>query len=226
MIAHPDKVIPGRQVLAFGRVSDAVRGTAVSWARIVLEYRVDGQRGRLPVQINFGPGGWFAAHLPAAALAGGVLAASAQIDVLATITAPGYRSVTLSRRVAGSHFVTEQIDLAHLPGQRLTRWAGEALDFSAALDPPAVALRGVVIHDHDPAQPVGAATVTVSPAPAVTADGAGRFFISALPLTRLVQITVSDGANEQTHQWPVDFGHPVNSATLSLTRSNVEDDNA
>ena len=66
--------------------------------------------------------------------------------------------------------------------------------------------------------------MTVAHTAPVIADAHGRFTIPALPLVGLVEVQVEDGTDSQTHHLPVDYGQPVNVATLSLTPSNVEND--
>jgi len=220
-----EQLIPSRQALAFGRASDAVSGAGLRGIEVQLEYRIEAHQGRLPADITVGPDGWFAVHLAATAL-DARLALAAQVELILTLAAHGYPATRFLRTVPGSHFAIESRGIDGRPGLEIAALSGAPLDFSIALAPQPVALRGIVLYDHDPSDPVPGATLRADPAPAVTADHAGRFFIPALPVAGMVPITVSDGTHAQTHRWPVDFGLPVNVATLSLTQSNVENDHA
>lgn len=225
MIAAADSVIPARQVLATGRISDAVSSRALSEYQVSIGCRIAGIDRKLPVSVGFRGGGWFTAHCLATVLPPG-LAEEATVDLVSHVTAKGHSPGTLVRSVPGSHFALQDIQ-ANPPGGHLVRaWSGGPIDFSLGLAPMAVALRGILIYGHDPARPVPGASVQVAGVPAATSGPDGRFFIPELPLVQMAELDIQDGAHAHTLHWSVDYSKPVNEAILSLPNQNVENQNA
>jgi hypothetical protein len=122
----------------------------------------------------------------------------------------------VDRTVAGSDLALTEVSRT-VAGQTLivTTIAGAPFDLSAEIDPAPVALAGIVLRDHDPAEPLAGIGVAAGGAPAVT-DGAGRFFIPALPLAAELSLTLTEGGTTTILPLRVDFAQPINKATLSL----------
>ncbi|NAZ14737.1 carboxypeptidase-like regulatory domain-containing protein [Glutamicibacter soli] len=216
-----EAVLVSRQVIAIGRVSDGLSGAGLADFTLALGCRDERGSGMLPVDLTVGAGGWFAAHLNCLALPGD-FPQGTQFSLTADLAAYGHQPLRLQLQVPAASFQRVSWSLARHPDSSLTRLAGPPVQLEAPLLPLPVGLRGIVVYDHDPALPVPGADVEVQDAAPVTTDALGRFSIAQLPLAARVQVRVSDGTHAQTHHLVVDYGQPVNVATLSLTRSNVE----
>jgi hypothetical protein len=93
--------------------------------------------------------------------------------------------------------------------------AGAPLDLSAAIDPTAIALQGMVIRAHDPAEPIAGVTVAAGPQSTITGSD-GRFFLPALPREQEIVLELTEGVTTTELPFRIDYSRPVNSATLSL----------
>lgn len=218
-----EPVLVVRQVIAFGNVSDALSGAAIRGFTAQFAYQDDRRSGILPVDLNVGAGGWFVAHLRSTSIPAGFPHGS-RMQLGAEFDAAGYQPARVQVQVPAAHFTLVPFTLPRHPGSSLLRLAGPPTELSARLLPVPVGLRGIVIHDHDPASPVSGASIDVPGLPQAIADADGRFTLLALPVTAQVDVRVSDGTHQQTHHLTVDYGQPLNVATLSLSRSNVEND--
>lgn len=223
-VDHPttaEALIVCRQVIAFGCVCDQLSGVGLHGFTIEWGYRDEQGPGTLPIDLSFGAGGWFAAHLGAASLPGDFPHGS-QVQLTADFAAPGHQPAQLQVQVPAVTFGLVQSSLPRHPDSILLRLAGPPVHLDARLLPLPVGLRGIVIYDNDPSSPVPGASIEVPGLAPATTDDQGRFSLAALPVAAQLQMRVSDGTHHQIHHLTVDYGQPVNVAALSLTRSNVE----
>lgn len=216
-----EALIACRQVITFGSVCDQLSGGGLQGFTVALGYRDEQGHGKLPIDLSFGAGGWFAAHFGIASLPGDFPHGS-QVQLTADFAAPGHQPAQLQVQVPAATFGLVEFSLPRHPESTLLRLAGPPVHLEARLPPLPVGLRGIVVYDNDPASPVPGASVEVPGLAPVTADDQGRFALAALPVAAQLQLRVSDGTHHQIHHLTVDYGQPVNVAILSLTRSNVE----
>jgi hypothetical protein len=220
-----DPTAPLRQVLAHGTARDAVDDAPLAVADVTLAWQAggaaDARSGTLPVTFARRPGGWFALHLvPGAELADlvGAAAEAGVPDIVLTahVTVIGREPVEITRAVPAADLAIQTRTVEVGSPLTVQRVVGAPVDVSAAVPPRAVGLRGVVLRAHDPAEPVGGATVAVDGGPTVTTDDGGRFVVDALPLAATIEVTVSDGTATTTVSVRPDYGRPVQLLTVSL----------
>lgn len=205
-----------RQTLATGRVSERLTGRGLTAHSGSLFLRADAGP-LLPVAARYlsRSEGYFAfsilpdrdmPDLSAAtdATLRAVLQTAASAPLVSEVTVPANTLLLVETpREVGGQMVT------------LRRIGGAPVDLSVAVDPAAVALQGIVLRTHDPAEPIAGITVAVGAASTST-DAAGRFFLPTLPLLAEIEIALTEGATTTVRTIRVDYARPVNSATLSL----------
>ena len=205
-----------RQNLATGRVSERITGRGLAAASATLSLRA-GTGPLLPIAARFLPRaeGYFAfSILPGRDMPD--LSAAPSVTVRAEFRFGARDPVVAERTVAGSLLALED-RTRRIAGQDVTlrTVAGAPIDLSVAADPAPVALQGIVLRDHDPAQPVAGARVAAGPEHRFT-DAQGRFFLPVLPLLAELVLDLTLDATTTSHRFRIDYARPVNSATLSL----------
>lgn len=218
MIHLADVRLPALQVLVCGRVFDSVSGRGLERYAVSLSYSHSGGAGALPVRTGRRADGWFSAAVPDVQQLPD-LSGFAEVELSVHVTVPGRPTVeetisvpgaelavvTTSREVAGT-----TVTVAQMPGAPRT--------VTIPVAPPPVALAGVVLRDHDPAEPVAGVAVAVDGVPSTVTDAAGRFLLPALPVA--AEVVISLGEDPERRQYVVrpDYDRPVNVITLSLPR--------
>jgi hypothetical protein len=144
------------------------------------------------------------------------VSAATDVTLRAEFQLAGRAPLVAEQTVAGSALAVTDSPRT-VAGQNVTVRivTGAPFDLSVDTDPAPVALQGIVLRAHDPAQPVSGAIVAAGPVNTVT-DAQGRFFLSALPLAATVDLAVTDNANVTNHPFRIDYDRPVNNAVLSL----------
>lgn len=216
MLHLADTRPPVRQNLATGRISERItgRGLAVLSARL----SVQAEAGpALPLAARFlaRPEGYFAFNiLPERDLPD--FSDAADVTLRAEFQIALRAPIVTERTVAGSALVLTD-GPRKIAGQTVTvrTVVGAPIDLSVAADPIAVALQGIVLRANDPALPVQGARVAAGPVDDLT-DAHGRFFLPALPLAAVVDLTVTDHGTTTSHPLRIDYERPLNSAVLSL----------
>jgi hypothetical protein len=216
MLHLADARPPVRQNLATGRVSERITGRGLTARSATLSLQADAGPV-LPLAARFmtRAEGYFAFN---------ILPDADMPDV------SGAADVTLRAEfqfASGAPIVTEQtvagniLALADSPrtiaGQNVTVRIviGAPIDLSVDTDPTPVALQGIVLRAHDPAQPATGVEVAAGLANAIT-DAQGRFFLPTLPLVAEADLTITDNGTTTHHPFRVDYERPVNNAVLSL----------
>ena len=205
-----------RQVLACGRVSDAVSGRGLEAFDVALRYSSGAGSGAFPVRTVHKPGGWYARHLvparqmPAPAGAG-------EVTLVARFTVPGRLPVEEVQVVERSWFAVTRRELS-VSGRALLVDGvnGAPWSVSVAVAPQPVALRGTVVRDHDADSPAPGVSVAVRGVPPVVTDSGGRFHLPALPVAQAVQLTLTAGDQHNVVKIRPDHDRPLNIVTLSL----------
>ncbi len=216
MLHFADTRLAVRQNLATGRLSQRITGRGLAAVSATLSVQA-GQGPRLPVAARFlkRAEGYFAfSILPERDMPD--LSAAASVTLRAEFHLGSRPPVLSERAVAGSALaLAEQV--RSVAGQQVTLRivAGAPIDLSVAADPAPVALQGIVLRNHDPAQPAAGVRVAAGPAQART-DAQGRFFLPALPLLAEVLLELTENGNATNHPFRIDYDRAVNSATLSL----------
>jgi hypothetical protein len=144
------------------------------------------------------------------------VAAAAAVTLRAEFGFTSRAPIVSERTVAGSTLALG--DTEHtVAGQTVTLRTilNAPVDLSIESDPAPVALQGIVLRAHDPAQPVPDVLVAVGSVNTVT-DAQGRFFLTQLPLLAEAVVEVTDGGTTTEHALHIDYERPVNSVTLSL----------
>ncbi len=208
-----------RQALGTGQLTEEVTGRAVDNFEISMTYQHADGSGHLPVTLQKKAGGFFALQFsPERAMPD----FSAQTDVILTaiIAVQDRAPIEVPRTVSAADLALTQT-VAKVGGTPIEyrRVAGAPFDFSAQVAPLAVALRGVILRDHDPADPIGDVAVTTDPASpggAVTSDNDGFFFIPSLPATAEITLDLDEGGTKTSVEFTPDYARPVNTLTLSL----------
>jgi hypothetical protein len=205
-----------RQNLATGRLSERITGRGLAVVS-----------GSLSVQAEAGPllpvaarclvrtEGYFAfSILPERDMPD--VSAAANVTLRAELHLSSRASIPTERTVPGSALALVDIPRI-IAGQDviLRTVSGAPIDLSIATDPAPVALQGIVLRNHDPAQPVAGVHVAAAPA-ATDTDVQGRFLLPALPLLAEVVLTLTEDGTTTSHPFRIDYARPVNSATLSL----------
>lgn len=215
-LAFPSRRVGLRQALVTGRAWERFteRGLPVHEAQLRGSHAGGGAVFRTGLTLR--PGGWFALHLdPARDMPD--LAAAGAVTLTLTLRARGLAPVERSLNVTGADLALVEVPLL-VAGQALTaeRVAGAPFAFSVAVDPPPLLLEGLVLRDHDPAEPAAGVAVRANGADAAVTDAEGRFRIAALPLAESVTLDFDDTAATTTHVLRPDWGRRVLSATFSI----------
>ena len=190
-----------RQNLATGRVSERITGRGLAVASAALSMQADAGP-RLPLAARFlaRAEGYFAfSILPERDMPD--VSAATNVALRAEFHLGPDAPILTERTVAGSAFALEDTPRT-IAGQQviLRTVAGAPIDLSVDTDPTPVALQGIVLRDHDPAQPVAQVQVAAGPTNALT-DAQGRFFLPALPL--LAEVVLDLTENGTTTAAPV-----------------------
>lgn len=205
-----------RQVLACGRVSDAVSGRGLEGFDVALRHSSDAGSGAFPARIVRKPGGWYALHLvPARQMP--APAGTGEVTLVARFTVPGRLPVEEVQVVDRSWFAVSRRQLP-VGGRVLLVDGvdGAPWSVSVAVAPPPVALRGMVVRDHDAGSPAAGVSVAVPGVPPVVTDPGGRFHLPALPVAHAVQLTLTAEDQRTVVTLRPDHDRPVNIVTLSL----------
>lgn len=215
MIRLADRTLGLRQVLARGRVSDAVTGRGLGTFDVALGFTHGGGSGDLPGVLALKPDGWFAVQVrPAVQMPD--LAAAGPVTLTARVTVPGRGAVEVAQVVDGTELALVEVSVPVGDSETVVeRIAGAPFTFSVALPPQPVALAGIVLRDHDPDIPVAGVEVRADVGAPVVTDARGRFFLPALPVAETITLTLTEDAEESTTSYRPDFSRPVNTVTLS-----------
>jgi hypothetical protein len=205
-----------RQNLATGRVSERItgRGLAVVSATLFAQ-ALPGPLMLLAARFLARKEGYFAFSIqPERDMPD--LSGAANVVVRAEFHFASRAPLLAERTVAGSVLALEDSPRS-IAGQEVTlrTVTGAPIDLSVAADPAPVGLQGIVLRDHDPAQPVAGVGVAAGSALTLT-DPQGRFFLPALPLLVEVVLNLTENGTTTSHPFRIDYARPVNSATLSL----------
>ena len=216
MLHLADRRLAPRQIIARGRVAERITGRGLPDLTGTLSFRA-GAAPLRPLPVRFLPRreGFFAFSLiPERDMPN--LAAAASVVLRAEYRSAGSAPILAERTVAGSALAFAEVPRS-VAGQTLSVRvvAGAPFDLSAEIDPVPVALAGIVLRDHDVAEPIAGVTVAAGAASTVT-DAAGRFFLPVLPLAAEVSLTLTEGTTVTAVPFRIDYARPVNRATLSL----------
>jgi hypothetical protein len=211
-----DTRLPVRQNLAVGRVSENItrRGLAARSATLSAQATA-GPLVPLAARFLTRAEGYFAfSILPGSDMPD--FSAAANVTLRAEFRFAARPPILAERTVAGSVLALADT-VRSIAGQDVTvrTVTGAPIDLSVAADPAPVALQGIVLREHDPAQPLEGITVAAGPAQTAT-DAQGRFFLPALPLVAEVVLDLTENGTTTHHPFRIDYERPVNSATLSL----------
>lgn len=208
-----------RQAFGTGQLTEMITGRAYDNFGITMAYSHAGGSGRLPLTLQKKPGGFFALQFPPERA---IPDFSGQTDVTltATITIQGKAPFDVVQTVSTTDLALTET-ASSVGGTPVTyrRISGAPFDFSAQVAPPAVALQGIVVRDHDPANPISNVTITTTPAApggAVTSDADGIFFIPALPVAEAITLDLDEDGTPVSVPFRPDYARPVNTLTLSL----------
>jgi hypothetical protein len=205
-----------RQNLAAGRVSERVTGRGLTASSGSLSLRT-GTGPRLPLAARFAirPEGYFAFSILPGRDMPDVSAAEA-VTFRAEFTFATHAPIVSERTVAGDTLAFRDTERT-VAGQNVTirTVMGAPVDLTIETDPAPVALQGIVLRAHDPAQPVPDVGVAAGPANTVT-DPQGRFFLPALPLVAETVLELTEDGTTTEHAFRIDYERPVNTVILSL----------
>lgn len=223
MLHVAENSIALRQNLATGRVSERVTDLPLEVLAGKLWAEPDGGL-RIPIAAQFQQraGGYFSFSLsPDRDMPD--LSGAPQVKLRAEFTVRGHPMLVRERSEAGAQLSIDastrlvagrQVDVSIV--------RGAPFDLSVSVDPQPVGLAGIVIDHDDPEKSLGGVTVTAravtgppGPALSTVAGTDGRFFFAALPLVLVVELEVSKDGITVRRKVPVDYGRPVNTATLS-----------
>lgn len=215
MIRLADRTLGLRQVLASGRVADAVTGRGLDGFDITLRFTHGGGSGELPGALALKPDGWFAVQLrPAAQMPD--LATVGPVTLTVRVTVPGRPPVEARQVVDGSELALVERSVRVSDTETVVEYvAGAPFTFSITLPPQPVALAGMVVRDHDPDVPVAGVELRADDGPPVVTDARGRFFLPALPVAESVTLALIEGEDQSVITYRPDFSRPVNTVTLS-----------
>lgn len=216
MLILADSELTAQQSLVTGRLFEQFTERAFEGYDIALRLSRGGAEVTLPARLQRKPGGYFALGIaPGRDMP--ELPGSGNVSITLTVSIPGRAPFERSRSVtaAAVALVARSVEVQ---GQALpmTVVQDAPFGFTIELPPAPVALAGTVIDDNDPSEPVAGAVVSVAPAPSVTTDGGGRFFIPALPVEELLEIQVAGDGAITEHDFRPDYSKPVNTVTLSV----------
>ncbi|MEE8455118.1 MAG: hypothetical protein V3R90_10265 [Limibaculum sp.] len=216
MLILPQDTLAPRQSLVTGRLFEQFTQGAFERYDIALRLSHAAGGGALPAQLQRKTGGYFALGIaPARDLP--PLPATGDIDITLTISIDGRAPFDRTRTVPAAQLALagRNVDVQG-KALRMMVVVGAPFNFNIQLAPLPVALAGVVIDDNDPSEPVAGAAVTAAPAPSVTTDIGGRFFIPALPVAETVALHIAGGGGAAERSHRPDFSKPVNTITLSV----------
>jgi hypothetical protein len=205
-----------RQNLATGRVSERITGRGIAVDSAILTAKV-GVAPPLPLAARFlkRAEGYFAfSILPGRDMPD--FSAAANVTLRAEFHLGSGAPLVSEQSVAGGTLALVETT-RKVAGQdvKLRTIKQAPVDLSVEIDPPPVALQGIVLREHDPAQPIAGITVEAGPVQALS-DAQGRFFLSPLPLLAEVVLKLTENGTTTNRAFRVDYSRPVNSATLSL----------
>ena len=219
MLVLPETRLSIRQAFVTGQLTEKITGRAFDNFDISMRWSHTGGSGLLPLTLQKKPGGFFTLQFAPGRT---MPVFSGQTDVALTIT--------ISIQDRAPFDMTKTVPIADLTlteaassigGTPVTygRINGAPFDFSAQLAPGAVALKGIILRDHDPADPVSNVTVTTTPpasgGPVVSATD-GIFFIPVLPVDEAITLNLDEGQPIIPVPFRPDYARPVNTLTLSL----------
>jgi hypothetical protein len=207
------------QALGIGQLTEDITQRAFENYEITMAYSHAGGSGPLPVTLQKKPGGFFALQLPPER-AMPDFSARADVTLTATIAIQGRAAIDVAQTIPGTSLALTDTT-ASVAGTSVTyrRISGAPFDFSTQIAPRAVALQGVILRDHDPANPVSDVSVTTTPAAsggAVTSDVDGIFFIPVLPIAEVITLNLDEDGTMTNVPFRPDYARPVNTLTASL----------
>lgn len=216
MLHFADTRLASRQNLATGRMSERItrRGLTADSATLTAQVGA-GPRLALAARFLTRREGYFAfSILPARDMPD--FSAAPNVKLRAEFHRAAGAPIVAERTVAGSALALKETT-RKVDGQDVTlrTVSGAPIDLSVEVDPAPVALQGIVLRQHDPADPAKNVTVEAGPASTVT-DDQGRFFFAALPLLDQVSLKLTDNGAVTNLALRIDYSRPVNTATLSL----------
>lgn len=216
MLHLADARPPVRQSLAVGRLSERITGRGLAATSATLSLRVGAGPWRpLATRFQARTEGYFAFDLVPDRDMPDVAAAPA-VTLRAEFLRRSAAPLASERTVAGSVLALADQTRSVAGGTVTVRTvAGAPVDLSFEADPAPVALQGIVLRDHDPAEPIAGVEIATGGSQAVS-DAAGRFFLPALPLLAEVTLALTENATTTNHAFRIDYAQPVNTVTLSL----------
>ena len=219
MLVLPETRLAIRQALGSGQLTETITGRAFEHFEITIAYSHAGGSGALPVTLQKKPGGFFALQLsPERAMPD--FSAQTNVTLTATVAIAGKTPFDVTQTVPATDLALADT-ASSVGGIDVTyrRVVGAPFDFSAQLAPRAVALQGIILRDHDPANPISNVTITTTPAAAggaVSSDADGIFFIPALPVAETIALDLDEGGTPTSVPFRPDYAKPVNTLTFSL----------
>ena len=205
-----------RQNLATGRVSERITGRGLAVMAATLSAQPDAApRLMLAARFLARAEGYFAfSLLPDRDMPD--VSAAAQVVLRAEFQLEARPPLVAERTVAGSVLALQDSTRTIAGQDVIVRViSGAPVDLSVLCDPLPVALQGIVLRAHDPAQPLPGISVAVGPAQTST-DIRGRFFLPVLPLLAEITLELTENGTTTSRSVHIDYSQPVNSATLSL----------
>ena len=212
-----DDLLSSAQCFATGRLFERFTQRGFDDYEITLGLSHPGGGGRVPARLRRKPAGYFALGIsPGRDMPR--LPDSGEIEITLSVAIPGRVPFDRRRTVPAAHLaLVERAIVLHGRTLRMALVSGAPFDFSIGLAPAPVALAGILIEGNDPAEPVTDGEVSAPPAPAVSTDSGGRFFIPALPVLESVTLEISRGGEViETVPHRPDFTKRVNTITLSV----------
>ena len=219
MLVLAESRIAIRQALGTGQLTEEITGRAFENFEITMTYSHAGGSGPLPVTLQKKPGGFFALQFPPER-AMPDFSAQTDVTLTATIAILGKAPFDVAQTVPSTDLaLTDTVSSVGGTPVTYRRIIGAPFDFSAQLAPDAVALRGIVLRDHDPASPISNVTIATTPAApggAVVSDADGIFFIPVLPVAEAITLDLEEGGTPKSVPFRPNYARPVNTLTLSL----------
>jgi hypothetical protein len=216
MLHFADQRLAPRQIIAAGRVAERITGRGLPDLSGTLLFRSNTPEWRsLPASFSARAEGFVAFSLiPGRDMPD--LSAFAAVTLRAEYQRARLAPVVAERTITGAELALQEVP-RRLGGRTLSALviSGAPFDLSAEVDPLPVALAGVVLRDHDPAEPVAGVEVSAGGAK-VLSDAGGRFFLPALPLVALLSLKITEDGEDTIFPFHIDYAKPVNSVTLSL----------
>lgn len=212
-----DQQLAVRQVLAAGRLAERITDRGIADVSGTLSFRVGVAAPWRPLAVQFAARaeGFFAFSLhPEREFPN--LSAFASVTLRAEFARVAVSIASVERTVLGSA-LTLETRTSTIADQtfRGVGIRGAPFDLSVEVDPAPVALAGIVLRNHDPAQAIAGVQVAAGVSRTVT-DSTGRFFLPALPLAARISLELTEGAMTTPFPLHVDYARPVNHVTVSL----------